>query len=324
MIALKRIRKRLAELEPLPDFSRRPIGTQWRWGGLVLLLIGLFLCISLKKKPEGALPPRTEDARWTQMVTGIVDTVRSYEGEVGIYIKDLKSGRTFEWNADVPFVSASLIKLPIMAAVFQAIKEGAFSLDTRLVLRRVHRRAGSGTLKWSGPGSRYSVSYLIYEMMTRSDNTATAILVDRLGFDYLNTCFERMGLETTRISKSGMSLADRLQPEKDNYTTAREMGFLLDRIYRRRLITDGLSDLMLEVMKGTHDRHRLAAPLPKEWKLAHKTGLLRRHCHDVGIVFTPEGDYVICVLTGQNGNYRKAKRIIASVGRQAYAYMGSS
>jgi beta-lactamase class A len=82
---------------------------------------------------------------------------------------------------------------------------------------------------------------------------------------------------------------------------------------------------MLEIMKGaSYSRGRLARDLPNDFKLARKTGLLRKNCHDMGIVFTPDGDYIICVLTGRNKNYEVAKGLISSVGRKAYEYMHNS
>ena len=67
---------------------------------------------------------------------------------------------------------------------------------------------------------------------------------------------------------------------------------------------------------------RLAKGLPRGWEIAHKTGLLRKACHDVGIVFSPKGDYMICVLTSHDVTYKTAKRFIANVGRITFDYYG--
>jgi beta-lactamase class A len=80
---------------------------------------------------------------------------------------------------------------------------------------------------------------------------------------------------------------------------------------------------MLEIMKHARSRSRLAKNLPPEWQFARKTGLLRHNCHDVGIVFTPDGGaYVLCVLTSQNNNYKLAKSLISSVGRMTFEFIG--
>jgi beta-lactamase class A len=299
------------------DFS-----VSWWWAGLVFFVFGFYFI----GKPRATVSVPTapvNDARWDEMVAHMQETAAQYKGDVGIYVKNLKTGRLFEYNTDHTFVTASLIKVPIMVAAFQAIHEGRFTLNTRIQYKRSYRRDGSGTLKWSRPGAYYPLSYLIYQMITKSDNTATAMLIDLMGYDYLNEKFAEMGLKATRIAPTGMSLADRLaDPALDNYTTPTEFAALLERIYKRQVVSDGLSDLMLEIMKGANSRTRLAKTLPREWQLARKTGLLRKNCHDVGIVFSPEGDYVLCVFTNSNSaNYRVAKGLISTVGKQAYDYI---
>jgi beta-lactamase class A len=295
------------------------------WVVLVLGLAALFVWghFSTPSASPTSLPTPS-DPRWTQVVASLEDVIHQYNGEVGLYLKDLKTGKTFEFNADERFASASLIKLPVMAAACRAMVEGKLSLSTPITYRRQYRRGGSGHMKWLRTGSSFPISSLIYAMITDSDNTATAMVVDKLGYDYLNESFETFGLTTTRINPKGMSLSNRLDPEVENYTTPREMGALLEKIYRKELVGDGFSDFMLEVLKGAKHPTRLAKDLPRNWALARKTGLLRKNCHDVGILYCPSGDYVICVLTGQNTNYRVAKGFIANIGRKTYEILSSA
>lgn len=294
----------------------------WPW----IVLVSILFCGFIYARPQATfIIPTAEqiaEERWNETMAGIRQMVETYDGEVGLYIKDLNTGRTFEHNSDRPFISASLIKVPIMAAAFEAVKSGKLSLSETISYSRKYKRGGSGRLKWSRTGVKYPTSYLIYEMITKSDNTATAMLINKLGYDYLNASFAKFGLEETRIAKTGMSLSSRLDPALDNYTTPREMASLLEKIYRREMVSESLSDLMLEIMKGADHPTRLAKRLPHEWKLARKTGLLRKSCHDVGILFTPQGDYIICVLTGKNPTYSKAKGLIASVGEKTYEFLG--
>lgn len=298
------------------------------WSLLVLTLFAAFVYGHVRhmensfNRPVPVLP--VSDPRWNQMVSSMETFAAGYNGKVGLYIKDLKNGQTYEYNADQTFVSASLIKLPIMVAACQAILDGRINLDTSIKYTRQYRRAGSGEMKWTRVGSVFPLSALMYAMITHSDNTATAMVIDKLGYKYMNDCFDKFGLKETRICPTGMSLANRLDPSLDNYTTAREMGVILEKIYKHQLVGDGLSDLMLEIMKRANHRSRLAKDLPKNWALARKTGLLRKNCHDVGIVFSPSGDYVICVLTGENRSYRTAKGFISAVGRKAYEILATS
>ncbi len=254
-------------------------------------------------------------------ITHLVD---AYHGEVGVYIKDLKSGRVYERGADKKFITASLIKVPIMAATFLAMRDGKLKLTTNIKYKNNHRRGGSGHLQYVRSGRRFQVSDLLYTMITESDNTATAILIDTLGYNYLNEAFAKFGLHVTRINPVGMSLANEVNPLRDNYTTPREMAMLLEKMYQHQLVTDGYSDLMIEIMKHAEERHRLLQYLPSRWVLARKTGLLRRNCHDIGIIYTGSSDYVICVMTGKNPNYQTAKGVIANIGQTAYAFLSNS
>ena len=258
-------------------------------------------------------------AKWDKMVKRLEKTARAYRGNVGIYFKDINSGNVWEYKADKLFPSASLIKLPMMAAVFEKIKKGDLSFDTQIRLTRRERRGGSGTLKWAREGTKLSVMELLYKMITESDNTATNMLSDYVGMNYLQREFSRMGLVYTKIYPEGFNLTSG-RVARENYTTAREMADLIERIYDKELVDEQSSELMMDFLKHSKSRTRLRRGLPIGWELAHKTGLLRKSCHDVGVVFSPQGDYVIAVLTGNVPNYSSAKKFITKIAKHTVDY----
>lgn len=259
------------------------------------------------------------DAEWDTMVASLAKMSAGYRGHVGIYLKDLNSDRVWEHNPDQLFTAASLIKVPIMVSILQKIKLGELTLNTPLKLTRRLRAGGSGSLKWAREGTMLSVMEVIFKMITESDNTATKMLIDHAGMDYLQQAFEGLGLIHTRIYPEGMSLAYG-RVSRENYTTAREMAGLMEGIYKGEVVDKDSSEFMLDVLKHNKSRSRLKKGLPLGWELGHKTGLLRRSCHDVGIVFSPRGDYVIAVLTGEVPDYTSAKNFIARVAKQTYKY----
>ncbi len=259
------------------------------------------------------------DAEWATMVAALENLAYNYSGHVGIYIKDLNSDRVWEYNPDRLFPSASLIKVPIMAAICAKIKRGGLSLDTQIKLTRRDRAGGSGSLKWVREGTSLSVMEIVYKMITESDNTATKMLVDYEGISYFQQAFEKMGLVYTRIYPEGLTLTSG-RVARENYTTAREMAGLMERIYKGELVDRELSEFMLDVLKHNKSRSRLRKGLPIGWEIGHKTGLLRKSCHDVGIVFSPRGDYLIAVLTGAVPTYAGAKGFISRVAKLTYDY----
>src|SRR5262245_40508229 len=110
----------------------------WLWSGIVTILFATFLIAKPKVQSESQALP-LEDVFWGEMTDSLKHVVNEYHGDVGIYIKDLKTGKTFEMNADDKFITASLIKVPIMAATFQAMQEGKISLDTHMKFQRWQR-----------------------------------------------------------------------------------------------------------------------------------------------------------------------------------------
>lgn len=290
-------------------------------GGAFLYFTGARLVRTLAPEPEPrkVVEAPIKDAEWQAMVESLDKVSRSYRGRVGIYIKDLETGKTWSYNAEKLFPSASLIKVPIMAAVFEKIKLGEFTLDTQIKLTRPSRVGGSGSLKWVREGTSLSVLEIVYKMITESDNTATKMLIDHVGMPYLSQAFLKLGLEHTNITPEGMSLSSG-RVKRENFTTPREMASLLERIYAGELVDKEASEFMLDVLKHTKSRSRLRKGLPLGWEIGHKTGLLRKSCHDVGIVFSPRGDYVIAVLTSEAPSYSTAKNFISKVAKLTYQY----
>lgn len=255
--------------------------------------------------------------RWEANSADILKRISNLRGEAGIVVEDLETGWTFIHNEDQPFPAASLVKIPIMVACFKAAQEGRLDLSEKHVLRREDRVGGSGILRRMRNGRSFTYSQLIDYMVTESDNIACNIMIDRLGFDYINQVFEELGLEKTRLNRKMIDFAARDQGI-ENYTTAAEMTGLLDRIYHHRCFNAEISERCLAVLKRQKINDRLPRYLPKEVTVAHKTGLEKEVCHDAGIVFTPSGDYIITVLVHTWGGPGSAKIFIGRLSSYFY------
>lgn len=274
----------------------------------------VYVAQSKSQAEQGPQP----DANWTELHQKINYQLRHFPGVAGIYIKDLRTGWTIEHNSDMLFPSASLVKLPIMAVLYQAQVAGRVSLDESLPLLRRLKTSGSGHLKFKRVGTRIPMRELVYRMITESDNTATNMITDRLEMDYINRHFLALGLSRTNFARTIMDLRRR-DMGIENYTTAHDMGNLLEMIYTKKLTG---SDEMIEILKDQKINDRLALGVPSEWQIGHKTGLMNNACHDVGIVFSPSDDYVICVLTTRFRNFRRPKSFISEISYLASTYFG--
>ena len=268
-----------------------------------------------RKKQQAALQKKR--AAWLALKRYLGRETAQFDGSAGIVLKDLDTGWEFTNNSNKLFPSASLVKVPIMAACFQAIEDKKMTLDQFVVLRGADQVMGSGVLKAMPAGSSYSVEKLIVLMVTRSDNTAANMLINLLGPGYLNAYFKRIGLKSTNLSRKMMDFSGR-KKGIENYTTPRDVAFLLEKMYKKEFISPQVSDSCLAFLKMQKMKDRIPRKLPENVVVAHKTGLERAVCHDAGIVFTPEGDFLICVLTKSNASYRTCKEFIARIA--AYTY----
>jgi beta-lactamase class A len=257
------------------------------------------------------------DAKWAELEKDILRSLRDFQGTLGFVIKDLRTGRAMARNQDRPFPSASMVKVPIMAACLKAVEEGRISLEEALTLKRTDKVRGSGVLRAAPAGTPVTIEKLLQLMITDSDNTAANMLIDLLGFDYLGGMFREFGLERTNLSRKMMDFRSRARGI-ENYTTPREMADILEKMYRRTCVSPQASEKCLAVLKEQKVNDRIPRYLPRKTAVAHKTGLEHKVCHDAGIVFTERGDVLICVLTEGNTGAVIAKRMIARIASRVY------
>ena len=255
--------------------------------------------------------------KWQELETNIRRSLRDFQGEIGFVIKDLQSGRVFVHNPDRRFPSASMVKIPIMAASYKAAEEGRISLEDILKLERKDKVRGSGILRATPSGTTVTVDALIDLMITDSDNTAANMLIDLLGFDYLGQAFKELGLDQTNLARKMMDFRSRANGV-ENFTTPREMAAILESMYRRTCVSPAASDKCLECLKKQKVNDRIPRYLPRSVTVAHKTGLENKVCHDAGILYTGKGNVLVSVLTEGNTGAIIAKRMIARIAAFVY------
>jgi len=157
-------------------------------------------------------------------------------------------------------------------------------------------------------------------MIIASDNTAANILTNKLGIAYLNNYFISLGLANTNLSRKIADFGTR-DRGIENYTTAEDMAYILERVYNRSLLNKDISEKCLKLLKLQRMNDRIPKYLPAEITVAHKTGLERSVCHDAGIIFTCKGNFLIVVLTRHaNSNSVPSKEFIAKVASYTYNY----
>ena len=241
-------------------------------------------------------------------------------GRVGIAVEDLATGMTSGVNESMSLPAASTIKIPVMVEVFKQMESGTIDLTTVVHLENRDRDWGWGDMADAPSGTKRTVKQLLWLMITESDNTATNELIRLVGRAHINDTMAGLGLSHTRLGDYIRS-----QTETIRYalrTSPHDMIRLLDAIARDRLVDEWSSKEMLAILEGQTHNGLLPVPLPKDVRIAHKTGSLHDTLNDVGIVYQEGEPYVIAVMTTQLPDLGVGRAFIHKVSRIAYDALG--
>lgn len=245
------------------------------------------------------------------------DYIDAQKGNVAVSIKDLRSGSEININADMKFPSASIIKIAIMSELFNKINEGIYNLNDEIEIKEEMLTGGDGILKELNYGHKFTLKEICTLMIIVSDNMATNILIDLLGMDSINLCATKLGMKNTSLQRKMMdSLA--VKQGRNNFTSAEDFTLVLELIYKGENVNNTYSNMMLNILKRQQVRGRLDLYLPEEVLIAHKTGDLDNLEHDGGIVFLPDREYIICVLTNEINSNKEGREIIGEISKMVY------
>lgn len=235
----------------------------------------------------------------------------------GMFFLDLDTGNYLDLNGEKVFPAASTIKFPILVALFQEVDAGRVKLNETLVMRRDLMTGGSGILQYKRPGTKLSVLETATKMITISDNTATNMIIDRLGGKArLNQRFQSWGLQNTVIRNL---LGDF---KGTNTTSAKDLVRLSALLSNNQLLNDGSRSQALDIMRRVKNRSLLPAGLGKGAVIAHKTGTLGIILGDAGIIQTSTGKrYLAGIMVRRPFGDKRAKSFINQVSRLVYSYI---
>jgi len=238
------------------------------------------------------------------------------ELEPEVFLVDLDSKGFVSIKGKSAISSASTIKLPVLVAFFQDVDRGKISLEEELVMTKNAIAGGSGNMQYEKPGTRFSALETAERMMTISDNTATNMLIKRMGgIEQLNQRFIKMGLTTTQLRNPLPDLTG------TNTTSSADLGNLLVKIDGGQLISLRSRDRLLYIMRKTVRDTLLPQGLEAGAIIAHKTGDIKSVLGDAGIVDMPNGKrYVASILVKRPDNSPEAKEFIQKASGVAYQY----
>jgi D-alanyl-D-alanine carboxypeptidase (penicillin-binding protein 5/6) len=264
----------------------------------------------------------------------LLPAVKAHRGDVAIAVKHLKSGESYEYRAEEPMPTASLIKFPVMIAAYDAVEKGKLSLDERIELQADDKVPGSGVLtSHFSSGTTISLRDAIHLMMVFSDNTATNLVLDKLGLPATNDLMKSFGCDETRINAKVYRRDTSIAPERSakyglGSTTARDMITLSQLLYERKLVSEKASEQMLEHLFACDDKLKVPRLIPAGTRVAHKTGSVNASRTDAGVMETPSGPIAFCILTTNNKdeswtNDNEGDLFCAEIGSAVYQYFNS-
>jgi beta-lactamase class A len=232
----------------------------------------------------------------------------------GVFLLDLDTGNYVDVNGSTSFPAASTIKVPILIAFFQDVDAGKIRLDEMLTMEQNVVAGGSGNLQYKAAGTQYAALEVVTKMITISDNTATNMLIARLGgIDALNQRFRSWGLTATIIRNQLPDLSG------TNTTSPKELGNLMAIVSQGNLVSMQSRDLMLDILRRTQRDTLLPSGLGEGARAYHKTGDIGTMLADTGLIFVPTGKrYVAAVMVQRPNNDPRAEKLISSISRAAY------
>lgn len=278
----------------------------------VQLLIGAVLAATLQTGGAG---------KTVMKLDAFEAAIRDFDGVAGLAARNLLTGEEIVLNGDARFPTASAIKTAVMLEAYHQAAAGRLALDAPVTLRDVDKVGGSGVLNGMSDGVSLPVRDLIHLMMVVSDNTATNLLVRRLGTRNIDDRLARYGLKQTKLFRPTFrdGKAD-VFPELEKefglgMSTPREMAALMALIADGKAVSGEASAAMLETLSRQQDRGMIPRLLPGRVQVANKTGTDSEKTLDDGgrrgairvdaaIVTGPGVRYVIAVFTRRGADTR--------------------
>ena len=280
---------------------------------------------------------------------------KNFNGVLGVAIKHLGSGERADLKGDRLFPTASVFKVPVIVELYRQVEAGTLNLDDQIILREEDKVPGSGILKELSDGMSVSLRDLLNLMMIVSDNTATDIIVRRVGMDNVNNSLVELGLTKTKVTKycremlfdlvgiNDLSLEEMtielyekaseahiytgswsLGVDDNNVTTPNEMNTLLELIKMGKAASrESCEDILRIMAKCQTGSYRIPKYLPqRELILQRKTGSLPGIRNDVGILTTKKtgSQYILSCFTMDAEDVYAAEEAIAVVSRDVYQY----
>ncbi|MCI8610171.1 MAG: serine hydrolase [Firmicutes bacterium] len=228
----------------------------------------------------------------TEVLKEIVEELKAMDGQAGFYYKSLVTGETAEFRADEQFLPASIVKLPLMAAILLLRSQGKTNFRDLVTMKEEEKIPGCGAIQHITGDVTLDVETMSKLMITISDSAATNALLRYYTTPVIRECFLQLGMEGTQFNRCYWD-AEKEAKGINNYFVPREIGQLLEQMHYRTLVDEESSVWLETIMRQQQINHKMGGQLPMDFPMAHKTGDEEDKAHDVGIVYA-ERPFIVC------------------------------
>jgi beta-lactamase class A len=259
-----------------------------------------------------------QDVLWEKLEAAIRQIDAKLDGVLGVAIMDLTTGQKWSLHGEQVFPQASSIKITVLAELYRQNQEqSGAKLSDLYTVRESDLVPDSDVLLGLTPGvSRVTNRDLASFMVSVSDNSATNILIDRVGMDNVNKLLDKLGLKNTRLRRKMMDI-NAAKEGRENVSTPLEMMALLEMLYRGKILNKAMTEDFFKIL-STHKESALLRGLPDGTKAATKPGALEGVRNDSGIIFAKNRPFILCIMTTYLRNERAGEQAISDITAAAF------
>lgn len=237
-----------------------------------------------------------------QLRAKLQEAVSGFNGNIGIYVKNLRTGKTVSINADTIFPTASIVKVPILLGIMDKIQRGELQYDSSLTYKDSLLYEGSDILGSFKSGEKILLKKVIMLMLTTSDNTASLWLQSLAGKGTrINEILESLGLKSTRVNSRTPGRENNRTQYGWGQTTPAEMGAIFEKIYRNEIFSAAACERMMRCLGRNYwDEDEAISQIPPTIEVFSKNGCVNASRSEVLLVNAPHNPYIFCSFTKNN------------------------